>query len=95
MEQRNSGLIGYCCAYTPIQLISATGFTPYRVLPLTHSPDQAGQLLHDNLCPHVKCILNRAMADDIPELAGIIFVNSCDACAVWQKLGKWLGRMIG
>ncbi len=70
--------IGFTCAYTPLAVIQAAGFAPYRILPLSEAPDQAGQWIHDNLCPHVKRILDRAMADDLPELAGLITVNSCD-----------------
>jgi len=71
--------IGFACAYTPLPLIVAAGFAPYRVLPLTEAPDFAGRLLHDNLCPHVKRILDRALGGDLPPLAGMVFMNSCDA----------------
>ncbi|MFC1888272.1 2-hydroxyacyl-CoA dehydratase subunit D [Thermodesulfobacteriota bacterium] len=74
-----SDLIGFACAYTPLALIHAAGFTPCRVLPTGDHPDQAGRLLHDNLCPHVKRILDRALQGDLPELAAMVFVNSCDA----------------
>ncbi|MBL6994866.1 2-hydroxyacyl-CoA dehydratase subunit D [Desulfobacula sp.] len=70
--------IGFTCAYTPVPLIEAAGFSPYRVFPDTKAPDQAGHLLHDNLCPHVKKVLDRALADDLPELEGMVFINSCD-----------------
>jgi benzoyl-CoA reductase subunit C len=72
-------LIGYTCAYTPVALIHAAGFVPYRIFPVGDWPDQAGQMLHDNLCPHIKRVLDRALADDIPQLAGVVFMNSCDA----------------
>jgi benzoyl-CoA reductase/2-hydroxyglutaryl-CoA dehydratase subunit BcrC/BadD/HgdB len=71
--------LGFACAYTPLPLIDAAGFVPYRVLPMGEAPDQAGTLLHDNMCPHVKRILDRALAADLPELAGVIFMASCDA----------------
>ncbi|MBI2890694.1 MAG: 2-hydroxyacyl-CoA dehydratase [Nitrospirae bacterium] len=73
------GRIGFACAYTPLPLIHAMGFAPYRVLPMGRSPEEAGRWLHDNLCPHVKRILDRALSRDLPELAGIVFVESCDA----------------
>ncbi|RJP37265.1 MAG: 2-hydroxyacyl-CoA dehydratase [Desulfobacteraceae bacterium] len=79
MTENDSPRIGFACAYTPLPLIRAAGFIPYRILPIGDWPDQAGQMLHDNLCPHVKRILDRAMADDLPDLAGMVFVNSCDA----------------
>jgi benzoyl-CoA reductase/2-hydroxyglutaryl-CoA dehydratase subunit BcrC/BadD/HgdB len=71
--------IGFTCAYTPVPLIEAAGFSPYRIFPESKSPDQAGHLLHDNLCPHVKKVLDRALAEDLPDLEGMVFINSCDA----------------
>jgi hypothetical protein len=38
-------------------MLHAAGLSPYRLLPLTQAPDQAGAWLHDNLCPHVKRVL--------------------------------------
>ncbi|MCP3875880.1 MAG: 2-hydroxyacyl-CoA dehydratase [Desulfobacteraceae bacterium] len=74
-----SRLIGFTCAYTPLAIIKAAGYIPYRVLPVGEAPDLAGSLLHDNLCPHVKRVLDRAFAKDFPDLAGMVFVNSCDS----------------
>lgn len=71
--------IGFVCAYTPLPLIDAAGYAPFRILPIGDSPDQAGHLLHDNLCPTIKRILDRAISDDIPDLDGCVFINSCDA----------------
>ncbi len=71
--------VGYTCAYAPLALIVAAGFDPYRILPLGDPPDHAGSLLHDNMCPHVKIVLDRAVSRDVPELAGLVVMNSCDA----------------
>lgn len=88
-RQRNEPL-GYACAYTPLVMLRAAGYVPYRVLPLTDSHDQAGLHLHDNLCPHVKKILDRAMGNDLPVLGGMVFMNSCDAMRrlsdAWRKV---------
>ena len=90
MKSKKSNMIGYACAYTPLVLIDAAGYTPYRILPMSECPDQAGQLLHDNLCPHVKRILDRAIGKDLPDLAGVVFINSCDAmrrvCDAWRHV---------
>ncbi len=72
--------IGFTCAYTPIAMVDAAGYIPWRVLPISEVPDQAGRILHDNLCPHVKRVLDRALENDLPkDLTGMIFMNSCDA----------------
>ena len=90
MQQDYAPQIGFFCAYTPLALIDAAGFNPHRILPYGDWPDQAGHLLHDNLCPHVKRILDRALEKDLPKLAGMIFVNSCDgmrrAFDAWRSL---------
>lgn len=90
MTQKKVKKIGYTCAYTPLSLIDAAGFIPYRVLPMGDSPDQAGHHLHDNICPHVKRILDRAIDKDLPELSGMVFINSCDAMRrlsdAWRKV---------
>jgi benzoyl-CoA reductase/2-hydroxyglutaryl-CoA dehydratase subunit BcrC/BadD/HgdB len=79
MSEERQQRIGFSCAYTPLPLIDAAGFVPYRILPLGGAPDQAASLLHDNMCPHVKRVLDRALAADLPELSGVVFMNSCDA----------------
>ena len=82
--------IGYACAYTPLVLIAAAGYTPYRILPISECPDKAGQMLHDNLCPHVKRILDRAISKDLPNITGVVFINSCDAM---RRLADAWGRV--
>jgi len=72
-------ILAFTCSYTPLPLIHAAGFTPFRVLPMGDAPAQAGTLLHDNMCPEVKRVLDRKLAGDLPETAATVFVNSCDA----------------
>jgi len=98
MMNRNKGLIGFTCAYTPLPLIAAAEFTPYRILPNVDCPDQAGRLLHDNLCPHVKLVLDRAMSGSIPDLQGVVFMNSCDSMRrlhdAWKKVQPSMNAVI-
>jgi benzoyl-CoA reductase/2-hydroxyglutaryl-CoA dehydratase subunit BcrC/BadD/HgdB len=79
MAMEGTSYVGFTCAYTPLPLIAAAGYTPFRILPMGDAPDRAGQVLHDNLCPHVKRVLDRALDNDLPELAGVVLMNSCDA----------------
>ena len=72
-------MIGFTCAYTPLPMIDAAGLVPYRILPVTSALDQAGSILHDNMCPHVKRVLDRALSGDLPQLSGVVFMNSCES----------------
>jgi benzoyl-CoA reductase/2-hydroxyglutaryl-CoA dehydratase subunit BcrC/BadD/HgdB len=84
--------IGFTCAYTPLAIIDAAGCAPYRLLPTGDWPDQAGRLLHDNICPNVKRLIDRAMSKDLPDMAGVVFINSCDAMRrmadAWRQIRK-------
>ncbi len=71
--------IGFSCTYTPVHLIDAAGFIPYKIIPKGNWQERAGEILHENLCPNVKRILDRGLENDLPELAGVVFMNSCDA----------------
>ncbi|MFC1610762.1 2-hydroxyacyl-CoA dehydratase subunit D [Myxococcota bacterium] len=88
-DEEMSEYVGFTCAYAPTPLIHAAGFVPHRILPVGDAPDQAGVLLHDNMCPHVKRVLDRALAGDLPTLAGVIIMESCDAMRrladAWQQ----------
>ncbi len=90
MTEEKKSYIGFTCAYTPLALIDAAGYAPYRIIPSGTSPDSAGRILHDNLCPHVKRVLDRALDNDLPELAGVVLLNSCDAMRrladAWPKV---------
>ncbi len=77
MSERSK--VGFTCAYTPIPLLHAAGLTPWRIRPEGDAQDMAGSLLHDNLCPEVKRILDRKLAGELPEMAGTVFLNSCDS----------------
>ncbi len=80
MTEQRTPRIGFTCAYTPLPLIHAAGFVPHRILPMGDAPDQAGTVLHDNICPHVKRVLDRALNGDLPEtMRGVVLMESCDA----------------
>ncbi len=82
--------IGFTCAYTPLALLDAAGFAPVRLLPLTDAPDQAGSVLHENLCPFVKKIIDRVLFGDIPAISGLVVMNSCETMRrladAWKKV---------
>ena len=79
MSVAANGFVGFVCSYTPLALMHAAGLIPFRVLPLTEAADGAGSLLHESMCPHVKRVLDRAVAGDLPPLEGMVIMSSCDA----------------
>lgn len=71
--------IGWFCSYTPEELIMAAGFVPYRLGADIGGVEDHMDFLPPNLCPYVRKFLAAALAGHYRDLAGIVFVYSCDA----------------
>jgi len=71
-------IIGWVCTYTPIEIITAAGFHPYRILPNT-DPSLAISYLDSNFCPYVRSCLGEALDKKSEYADNLIIVNSCDA----------------
>jgi len=71
-------IISWVCTYTPIEIITAAGFHPYRILPNT-DPSLAISYLDSNFCPYVRSCLGEALDKKSEYADNLIIVNSCDA----------------
>jgi benzoyl-CoA reductase/2-hydroxyglutaryl-CoA dehydratase subunit BcrC/BadD/HgdB len=70
--------MGWLCAYTPEELVLASGLTPLRLVGCEERPLHAS-LLPSNLCPYVRSVLDEAEGGRGQTLAAVSFVASCDA----------------
>ncbi len=81
--------MGWLCSYTPIELIYAAGFLPYRIDGHSNPPKIADSYIHPNFCQVVKSTIDIAVEGGYDFLEGVIFVNSCDAMRrlhdVWKR----------
>jgi len=73
------GIIGWLCSYVPEEIIHASGFHPMRVRGKGNPIGKADALLHCNICPFVRSVLDDAVEGDLAYLSGMVFANSCDA----------------
>ncbi|MDY7039014.1 MAG: 2-hydroxyacyl-CoA dehydratase family protein [Thermodesulfobacteriota bacterium] len=72
-------LFGWLCSYTPEEIIHAAGFHPVRVRGEGNPVSRADGLLHTNMCPFVRSVLDDAMSGGLDYLSGMVIANSCDA----------------
>ncbi|MFX1418141.1 MAG: 2-hydroxyacyl-CoA dehydratase subunit D [Promethearchaeota archaeon] len=81
--------MGWVCSYTPLELIYAAGFLPYRIVGHSSPIENADSYIHPNYCQFVKSTIDVAIEGGYDSLEGVIFVNSCDAMRrlhdVWKK----------
>lgn len=81
--------MGWVCSYTPLELIYAAGFLPYRIDGHSNPVKNAHSYIHPNYCQFVKSALDIAVDGGYDFLDGVVFVNSCDAMRrlydVWKR----------
>ena len=81
--------MGWVCTYTPIELIYAAGFLPYRIIGHSNPIEYADSYISPNFCQFVKSTIDVAVEGGYEFLEGVVFVNSCDAMRrlhdVWKK----------
>lgn len=80
--------IVFTCAYIPVEIISAAGFTPIRMIPETRQAE-ADPFIHPLTCGYIKSLLAAGLRNDLSEMAGIIIPNCCDGMRklndIWKK----------
>jgi len=81
--------IGYLCSYTPIEIIVAAGLQPIKLNTRDEAIKQADGYTHNTMCAYVRQILDIALEGSYDQLAGVIFVNSCDAMRRLHDLWRY------
>jgi len=82
-------MMGWVCTYTPLELIYAAGFQPYRIFGHSNPVKNADSYITANYCQFVRSTIDIAVEDGYNFLEGVTFVNSCDAMRrlhdVWKE----------
>ncbi|MFW9895791.1 MAG: 2-hydroxyacyl-CoA dehydratase subunit D [Candidatus Thorarchaeota archaeon] len=80
--------MGWICSYTPLELIYAAGFLPYRIIGHSNPIIDADSYIHTNFCQFVRSTVDIAIKGGYNFLEGVVFVNSCDAMRRLYDLWK-------
>lgn len=90
MTSTSKEMIGWLCSYTPIELIVAAGFQPFRISGHVESPRFADTYMSPNMCQFVRSVIDMVTEGKYDHLQGVIFVNSCDPMRrlhdVWKRI---------
>jgi len=72
-------VIGWFCAYTPVEILLAAGLHPYRIVPEpAKTITLADAYIERSFCPYVRSCLGEALEGHYRFLSGLVVVNSCD-----------------
>lgn len=95
LELKRDGkkIIGYFCCYPPVELITASGCVPFRIIGDVEEPiTQADAYLETIMCPFIRSAFDLALKGKYDFLDGIVVPHSCDTVEriynIWRYYRK-------
>jgi benzoyl-CoA reductase subunit C len=87
-------IIGYPCAYVPLEMLTALDLVPYRLYGSISEPiTEADRALPTSFCPFIRSCLDRALKGKDKFLDGLVTAHSCDpqhrTAHVWESCVKY------
>lgn len=78
-EKTGMKVVGYICAYPPLEILTAANIIPYRVFGDVNEPITEGnRVLPPVICSYVRSVIDLSMKGKFDFLDGIIWSHSCD-----------------
>ncbi len=69
---------GYLCTYAPLEILHAAGFTPIRLMQLSHPVSLADAHLPSFACALARGVTERLVSGRLDFLQGVLFAHTCD-----------------
>jgi bcr-type benzoyl-CoA reductase subunit C len=69
---------GYLCTYAPLEILHAAGFTPIRLMQLSHPVSLADAHLPSFSCALARGVTERLVSGRLDFLQGVLFAHTCD-----------------
>jgi benzoyl-CoA reductase subunit C len=89
LKRQEKKIIGYLCAYVPLEIIAAAGFIPFRIKGNVHEPiTKADTQMETIACPLVRSCFDMALKGKYDFLDGLVIPHACDSICrtydVWK-----------
>lgn len=89
LKSQGRKIIGYLCAFTPLEIITAAGFVPFRIKGNVSEPiTKADTQMETIVCPLVRSCFDMSLKDNYEFLDGMVMPHACDSIArnysVWR-----------
>lgn len=83
-------IIGYPCAYVPLEMLTALDLVPYRIYGSIREPvTEADRALPTSFCPFIRSCLDLALKGKDDFLDGLVTTHSCDpqhrTAHIWES----------
>jgi benzoyl-CoA reductase subunit C len=89
LKKQGKRIIGYLCAFTPVEIITAAGFIPFRIKGDVNEPiTKADAEMETIVCPLVRSCFDVSLKGKYEFLDGIVIPHACDSICrtydVWK-----------
>ncbi len=79
LHEQGKKVIGYLCAYVPVEMITAAGFIPFRIKGDVNEPITLADMKMETIvCPLVRSCFDLSVKDKYNFLDGIVIPHACD-----------------
>lgn len=94
LKAEGKKIIGYPCAYVPLEMLTALDLVPYRTYGSIKEPiTEADRALPTSFCPFIRSCLDCALKGKDDFLDGLVTAHSCDpqhrTAPVWESYVKY------
>jgi bzd-type benzoyl-CoA reductase N subunit len=90
LKAQGRQVIGYLCAYTPVEIIEAAGLVPFRIKGSVTEPiSKADTQLETIVCPLVRSCYDLALKQRYEFLDGLVIPHACDSMARSKDVWKY------
>jgi len=89
LKRQGKKILGYLCAFVPVEIITAAGFVPFRIKGDVNEPiTKADTEMETIVCPLVRSCFDISLKGNYEFLDGIVIPHACDSICrtydVWK-----------
>lgn len=90
LKKQGKKIIGYLCAFTPAEIITAAGFVPIRIKGDVNEPiTKADTEMETIICPLVRSCFDMALKGNYEFLDGLVVPHACDSICRTYDIWKY------
>jgi benzoyl-CoA reductase subunit C len=90
LKQQGRRIIGYLCAFTPLEIITAAGFIPFRIKGDVNEPiTRADSQMETIICPLVRSAFDISLKGRYDFMDGLVIPHSCDSMCRTYDIWKY------
>ncbi|HEY93802.1 MAG TPA: 2-hydroxyacyl-CoA dehydratase, partial [Dehalococcoidia bacterium] len=90
LHEQGRKVIGYLCAFTPVEIITAAGFIPFRIKGDVNEPiTRADTQMETIICPVVRSAYDVTLKGRYDFLDGLVIPHACDSISRTYDIWKY------